>query len=114
MRHKRIPRRQGVAHPADGTMSPPIGTPDATILVPSDQGVVAVPTSVLESLPRKPTKAVVAALVTVLGLVGIHVTTGTAQLLVMVAQVVIVFYGVWRARNHPRVNAADRLRGYFQ
>jgi hypothetical protein len=73
-----------------------------------------VPASVLETLPRKPTKAVVAALVTILGLVGIHVTTGTAQLLVMVAQLVVVVYGVWRARNRPKANASDRLRGYFQ
>lgn len=52
-------------------------------------------------VPTKPTKAVVAAVVTMLGLVGIHVTSGTAQLIVMVGQLVLVVFGVWRARNKP-------------
>lgn len=59
-----------------------------------------------DMVPRKPTKAIVAAVVTVLGLVGIHVTTGTAQAIVMVGQVVLVVYGVWRARNLPKRRGA--------
>lgn len=54
----------------------------------------------------KPTKALVAAVVTLAGLVGIQLTTGTAQLVVMVAQLLLVVYGVWRARNAPK-DAAD-------
>ena len=53
-------------------------------------------------VPTKPTKAVVAALITVAGLVGIHLTTGTAQAIVMVAQLVVVVYGVWRTYNAPK------------
>lgn len=49
----------------------------------------------------KPTKALVALLVTVAGLVGIHLTHGTAELVVGAVQLVLVVYGVWRARNAP-------------
>lgn len=58
----------------------------------------------------KPTKAVVAAIVTLAGLVGIHLTSGTAQAIVMAVQLVLVVYGVWRARNKP----VDRpgMRGF--
>lgn len=52
--------------------------------------------------PTKPTKAYVAAVITLLGLVGIHLTTGTAQALVMVGQLLLVAYGVWRVHNHPK------------
>jgi hypothetical protein len=45
---------------------------------------------------------VVAALITMAGLVGIHLTEGTAQLVVMFVQLVLVVYGVWRARNYPK------------
>lgn len=51
------------------------------------------------AVPTKPTKALVAALVTLAGLVGIQLTTGTAQAIVMVVQLVAVAYGVWRTRN---------------
>lgn len=54
------------------------------------------------TLPTKPTKAMVAAVVTLAGLVGIHLTTGTAQVVIMVGQLVLVVYGVWRARNMPK------------
>jgi hypothetical protein len=54
------------------------------------------------TVPTKPTKALVALVVTLAGLVGIHLTNGTAQLVIMVAQLVIVVYGVWRARNDPK------------
>lgn len=67
------------------------------------------PPVVTGQLPTKPTKAYVAAVVTLLGLVGIHVTTGTAQAVVMVAQLLIVVYGVWRAANRPKL--PDRGRG---
>jgi hypothetical protein len=53
-------------------------------------------------VPLKPTKALVAALITVAGLVGLQLTEGTAQLIVMAAQLVLVTYGVWRARNEPK------------
>lgn len=53
-------------------------------------------------VPTKPTKALVAAVVTFAGLVGIHLTTGTAQLVVMVGQLALVVFGVWRARNRPK------------
>lgn len=58
--------------------------------------------SVRSEQPTKPTKAIVAAVVTVLGLVGIHITSGTAEAIVMVGQLVLVVYGVWRARNAPK------------
>lgn len=66
-----------------------------------------------EQLPTRPTKAYVAAVVTILGLVGINVTTGTAQAIVMVAQLVLVVYGVWRARNLPRPTRRARGMGEF-
>lgn len=56
----------------------------------------------LPDVPRKPTKALVAALITLAGLVGIRLTSGTAELILMVAQLVLVAYGVWRARNNPK------------
>lgn len=59
-------------------------------------------------VPTKPTKALVAAVVTVAGLVGIQLTDGTAQLVVMVAQLLLVVYGVWRARNAPKDSPVDR------
>lgn len=57
---------------------------------------------IVPAVQTKPTKALVALVVTLAGLVGIHLTNGTAQLVVMVAQLVIVSYGVWRARNAPK------------
>ena len=59
----------------------------------------------------KPTKAYVAAVVTILGLVGIQVTTGTAQVIVMVLQLVLVVYGVWRAYNRPKLPDRGRRVG---
>jgi len=50
----------------------------------------------------KSTKAMVAALITLAGLVGLHLTDGTAQLVVAVLQLAAVFYGVWRTRNAPK------------
>jgi hypothetical protein len=47
----------------------------------------------------KATKAQLAAVVTILGLVGIHVTSGTAELIVGVVQLALVTFGVWRVRN---------------
>lgn len=60
----------------------------------------------------KPTKALVAAVVTLAGLVGIQLTDGTAQLVVMVAQLLLVVYGVWRARNAPKVGPGDAVDRY--
>lgn len=57
-------------------------------------------------VPTKATKAMVAALVTIAGLVGIHLTTGTAQLVVAVLQLLLVVYGVWRTRNAPKAPPA--------
>lgn len=54
-------------------------------------------------LPRtKPTKALVAALITVAGLVGVRLTSGTAELILMACQLILVAYGVWRTRNNPK------------
>ena len=57
-------------------------------------------------VPTKPTKALVAGLVTLAGLVGIHLTTGTAQAIVMLGQLVLVVYGVWRTYNAPKPPAS--------
>lgn len=57
----------------------------------------------IEQLPTKPTKAYVAAVVVLLGLIGIHVTSGTAQALVMLGQLLLTVYGVWRATNRPKL-----------
>lgn len=62
-------------------------------------------------MKTKPTKAYVAAVVTILGLVGIHVTAGTAQALVMVGQLVLVVYGVWRTHNAPKATPRRRANG---
>jgi len=62
-------------------------------------------------LPTKPTKAYVAAVVTLAGLVGIHLTTGTAQAIVMALQLVLVVYGVWRAWNRPKLPDRGRNLG---
>lgn len=61
------------------------------------------------SVPTKPTKAYVAAVVVLAGLVGIHLTNGTAQALVMLGQLLFTVYGVWRATNRPKL--PDRGRG---
>jgi len=66
-----------------------------------------------EQLPATSTKAMVAAVVTMLGLVGITVTTGTAQVIVMVAQLVLVVYGVWRARNHVKPGKGTGVGGFL-
>jgi hypothetical protein len=50
----------------------------------------------------KPTKAIVAAVLTLLGLVGVTVTDGTTQLVTAAVQLLLVTYGVWRAHNAPR------------
>lgn len=65
-------------------------------------------------VPTKPSKAVVAAVITLLGLVGIQVTTGTAQALVMLGQLVLVVYGVWRTRNPPKLPNRGRSVGEYQ
>lgn len=49
----------------------------------------------------KPTKAIVAAVLTLLGLIGVTVTDGTTQLVTAAVQLALVTYGVWRARNKP-------------
>lgn len=56
-------------------------------------------------VPTTSTKALVAALVTLAGLAGIQLTDGTAQLVVMALQLVCVVFGVWRARNRPKLPA---------
>lgn len=83
------------------------------VSVPSEQGVVRVPASVLTELPTKPSKALVAAVLTLAGLVGIHLTSGTAQAVVVVLQVVLVTYGVWRTRNVPKATRERRGVGDF-
>lgn len=50
----------------------------------------------------KSTKALVAAVITLAGLVGIQLTDGTAQLVVAILQLVAVVYGVWRTYNGPK------------
>lgn len=64
---------------------------------------------------QKATKARVAAVVTLAGLVGIHLTHGTAELVVGLVQLVVVVYGVWRARNAVKAPNASRDPGrwYF-
>lgn len=54
--------------------------------------------------PTKPTKAHIAALVTVLGLVGFHVTSGTVQAVLTVAWLAVSWYSVWRTPNRPRAS----------
>jgi hypothetical protein len=76
--------------------------PAAAVSVPSEQGMVRVPASVFTDLPTKPSKALVAAVLTIAGLLGLHLTSGTAQAVVVVLQVVLVTYGVWRTRNVPK------------
>lgn len=61
----------------------------------------------------KSTKALVAAVVTLAGLVGIQLTDGTAQLVVMVLQLLAVVFGVWRARNNPKTPRRRRGMGEF-
>lgn len=69
----------------------------------------------IEQLPTKPAKAWVATVVTLFGLVGIHVTTGTAQALVMVGQLLLVAYGVWRTTNRPKLPARGTgVQGFLQ
>lgn len=74
------------------------------VSVPSEQGVVRVPVNALPMLPTKATKAQVAAVVLVAGLVGIHLTSGVAQLVVMGLQLALVVFSVWRTRNAPKVD----------
>lgn len=50
----------------------------------------------------KASKAVVAAVVTVLGLLGVTLSDGATQLVVAVLQLVLVTYGVWRTVNAPK------------
>lgn len=64
-------------------------------------------------VPTKPTKTVVATVITMAGLLGIQLTTGTAQLVVMVLQVLLVAYGVWRAHNRPKSPVAGHRIGGF-
>lgn len=69
----------------------------------------------IEQLPTKARKAYVAAVVTLLGLVGIQVTTGTAQALVMLGQLLLVVYGVWRTRNPAKLpNKGQGVAGFLE
>jgi hypothetical protein len=61
----------------------------------------------------KSTKALVAAVLTLAGLLGIHLTDGTAQLVVAIVQLVAVTYGVWRAYNAPKVSSSGQGVGEF-
>lgn len=56
----------------------------------------------MSEVPTKPTKAYVSMVVTFAGFVGLHLTNGQAQDIVMAAQLVAVGYGVWRVRNKPK------------
>lgn len=87
-KHKKLPRGAAAGGPG---------------IVPHDQFYV----------PTKPTKAVVAAVITVAGLLGIQLTDGTAQLVVMILQLVLVVYGVWRAHNVPKAPVAGRQIGGY-
>lgn len=60
--------------------------------------------------PTRPAKAVVAAVTTLLGLVGIHVTSGTAEALVMAGQLALVVFAVWRTPNRPKSPARRAVR----
>lgn len=65
-------------------------------------------------MPTKPTKAYVAAVVVLAGLVGIHLTSGTAQALVMAGQLVFTVYGVWRTWNRPKLpDNGKGVEGYL-
>jgi hypothetical protein len=57
---------------------------------------------VLAGIPTKPTKALVAALLTLLGLMGVTLTDGQTQLLMAAVQLLVVSYGVWRTVNAPK------------
>lgn len=64
-------------------------------------------------VPTRPTKAIVAAVITLAGVVGIHLTHGTAELVVGLVQLVLVSYGVWRARNKPQAQPGPGVQGYM-
>lgn len=53
----------------------------------------------------KSTKAIVAAIVTMLGSMGVVVSDGTIQLIAAGVQLVLVTFGVWRAHNAPKRRA---------
>lgn len=60
------------------------------------------PLSIRYEQPRKPTKALVAGLISLAGVFGVTMTHGTAELVLVLAQLVLVTFGVWRTRNDPR------------
>lgn len=71
------------------------------------------PGIVRQGQKTKPTKALVALVVTVAGLVGIHLTHGAAELIVGAVQLVLVVYGVWRARNAPVEQPGPGVGGFL-
>lgn len=52
--------------------------------------------------PTRPTKAYVSMVITLAGFVGLHLTDGDAQAIVMFGQLIAVGYGVWRVPNKPK------------
>lgn len=52
--------------------------------------------------PTRPTKAYVSMVITLAGFIGLRLTDGDAQAIVMAAQLVAVGYGVWRTTNKPK------------
>lgn len=63
--------------------------------------------------PTKPTKAIVAAVLSLLGAVGLTVSDGTTQIITGAVQVLIITYGVWRAVNRPRDGRAGGIGGFL-
>lgn len=55
-----------------------------------------------EQPPVKASKALAAAVVTVLGLVGVTLSDGATQLVAAVVQLLLVTFAVWRTVNRPK------------
>jgi hypothetical protein len=52
--------------------------------------------------PTRPTKAYVSMVITLAGFIGLHLTDGDAQAIVMAGQLIVIGYGVWRVPNKPK------------
>ena len=64
-------------------------------------------------MDTKPTKAVVAAVLTLIGLLGVTLTDGQTQLVAAVVQLAVVTYAVWRTTNAPKPRRAGRGIGRY-
>jgi hypothetical protein len=53
-------------------------------------------------------KALTAALLNLLGLLGVTLSDGTQQVVAAVVTLAVVTFGVWRVRNHPKLRKSRR------